>query len=376
MISEKTNGSPGVLASLGIVLAYVGLRTILPSDQNADGAKGTPIAPFRPSDSHAVQQARAIEVGRGRRAASPHEIPWRGWKDVLWRTYTQIQEDRLLAISAGVVFYGLLAIFPAITALVSLYGLFASASKIQEHLAFLSAFMPEAAVSIVDEQISRVVSQGDTKLSLGFLFGLGVALWSANAGMKAMIDALNVAYEEEEKRGFFKLSLVSLLFTICAVGAMLLAIGAIVALPLLFERIGLGALSSGTIGYGRWPALWLGLMFALAILYRYGPSRQQPKWTWVNVGSIVASILWIAGSAAFSYYLEKYANYDATYGSLGAGIGMMMWMWMTTIVILLGAELNSEIEHQTAVDTTDGVPKPLGLRGATMADTVGAAQAQ
>jgi membrane protein len=375
MTARTTTESPGIHSNLSIVLAYVGLRAILPGGQSASHSENRPDEPPTSSGSYAVQKMRALEVGRGRHAVSPHEIPWRGWKDVLWRTYAQIQEDRLLAISAGVVFYGLLAIFPAITALVSLYGLFANFSTIQEHLAFLSTFLPGATVSIIDEQITRVVSKGDAKLSFGFLFGIGVALWSANAGMKAIIDALNIAYEEEERRGFLKLNLVSLLFTICAIFSMLLAVGAIVALPLLFEGIGLGELTSVIIGYGRWPALWLGLMLALAILYRYAPSRRQPKWTWVNVGSIVASILWIAGSAAFSYYLEKHANYDATYGSLGAGIGMMMWMWMTTIVILLGAELNSEIEHQTAVDTTEGFPKPLGLRGATMADTVGAAQA-
>jgi membrane protein len=294
----------------------------------------------------------------------------------LWRTYAEFQEDRLLAIAAGVVFYALLALFPAVTALVSIYGLFATPSTINRHLAFLSTVMPEAGVSIVNEQVSRIVSKGDAKLGFGFAFRLALALWSANAGIKAVIDALNVVYEETEKRGFFKLNLISLTFTVGAVVAMLSAIAAVVVVPLLFDRVGVGALAEALISYGRWPMLVVALLAALAILYRYGPSRREPQWKWVSVGSVLATALWIAGSAALSYYLRHYANYDATYGSLGAGIGLMMWMWMwmTTIVVLFGAELNSEIEHQTAVDSTVGPPKPLGTREATMADTVGTAQ--
>ena len=321
-----------------------------------------------------VQKARATEPGRGRGASNPGQIPWKGWKDILWRTYGQIQEDRLLAISAGVVFFALLAIFPAITALVSLYGMFASSATIQANLSFLSTVMPGEAAGIINEQVARVVSKGDVKLGFGVLFGLAIALWSANGGMKAMIDALNIVSEEEEKRGFFKLNLISLAFTVGAVGALLMAIGAVVALPLVLDQLGLGPFTDAIATYGRWPLLWLGLIVGLAILYRYGPSRREPKWKWVSVGGVLASVLWIVGSIAFSYYLANYAHYDATYGSLGAAIGMMMWMWMTTIVILFGAELNSEIEHQTAVDTTEGPPKPLGARGATMADTIGVAQ--
>jgi membrane protein len=192
--------------------------------------------------------------------------------------------------------------------------------------------------------------------------------------MKAMIDALNIVYEEEEKRGFLRLNLVSLAFTFGAVVCMLLAIGAIVAFPLLLGEFGLERFSNRLVEVGRWPFLTLGILGALAILYRYGPSRREPKWRWVSVGSVLATVFWTAGSVGFSYYLEKYAHYDATYGSLGTAIGLMMWMWMTVIVILFGAELNSETEHQTAIDTTEGHPKPLGARGATMADTVGAAQ--
>jgi len=320
------------------------------------------------------QYARAAERGRGRQATSPWQIPWSGWKDILWRTYGQIDEDRLLAVAGGVVFFGLLAMFPAVTALVSFYGLFAKGASIGEHLAAIAGVVPHEAFGIIQEQINRIVSKGDAKLGLGFLFGLGLALWSANAGMKALMDALNVVYDEKEKRSFIKLNLVSLCFTLGAIAALLTAIGAVVVFPLLLNRLGLGSFAETLIWILRWPALLAMVLLGLAILYRYGPSRREPKWQWVSVGSLFAAISWLAGSALLSLYLEKFANYDETYGSLGAAIGLMMWMWISVIVILVGAELNSEIEHQTARDSTVGREKPLGARGAAMADTVGAAQ--
>jgi len=376
MRPDRTPAAKAALTvtDLGVVLGYTALNAILPRKREdqppsaAFGGRSSRQEPF------VVQVNRAVEQGRGRDATNPVEIPRRGWRDVLWRTYEQVQEDRILSIAAGVVFYGLLALFPAVTALVSLYGLFAQSSTIQDHLDFLTTLMPAAGVTIIDEQIARVVSKGNAQLGFGFVIGLGLALWSANAGMKALIDALNIVYEEEEKRGFFKLNLVALAFTVGAILSLLFAIGAVVALPLLLDRLGLGHLTSLLLDYGRWPILILGLIMGLAMLYRYGPSRREPKWKWVSVGSLIASVLWIVASAALSLYLEKYAHYDATYGTLGTAIGLMIWMWMTTIVVLLGAELNSEIEHQTAADTTEGHPKPLGARGATMADTVGEAQ--
>jgi membrane protein len=317
---------------------------------------------------------RAREPGRGREAVSPAHIPWKGWNDIFWRTASQVSQNRLLAISAAVVFYGLLALFPAVTALVSSYGLFAAAPTIRDHLSFAAEVMPADAYSIVQDQIARVVAKGDAKLSLGFVFGVGFALWSANAGMKAIIDALNVVYEEDEKRGFFRLNLISLTFTVGAIAALLVAVGAVVVTPLLLQRIGLGAQTESLVRIVRWPALMLGMLAGLAVLYRYGPSRREALWAWLSVGAITATLAWFVGSAALSYYLANYAHYDATYGSLGTAIGTMIWMWMSAIVILFGAALNSEIEHQTARDTTVGTEKPLGARGATMADTVGPAQ--
>ena len=321
-----------------------------------------------------AQYERAHQPGRGRHAETPWQIPWKGWKDIFWRTYEQVGEDRLLAVAAGVVFYGLLAVFPAVTAFVSLYGLFASASAVSDHLSMAAGILPEGVVDILREQIGRLAAKGDAKLSFAFIFGLAVALWSANAGMKAIMDALNVVYEEKEKCGFIKLNLVSLAFTLGAIGSLILAVGAVVILPIALAHLGFQNVTDGLFRIARWPILLVVVIIDLAVLYCFGPSRREPRWQWLSFGSIFAAAAWLIGSALFSWYLTKFANYNATYGSLGAGIGMMMWMWVSSIVILFGAELNSEIEHQTMRDLTIHGDKPLGTRGAVMADTVGKAQ--
>jgi membrane protein len=321
-----------------------------------------------------VHLARAKEAGRGRQARSPAEIPWRGWLDIIWRTARQTSEDRILAIAGGVVFYGLLALFPAITALVSFYGLFATPDSIGTHLSFLQGVMPVEAYSVVQDQVSRVIAKGQAGLTFGFLVGLVLALWSANAGVKAVMDALNIVYEEKEKRGFIKLNMVSLAFTVAGIFATLLAVGAVVVVPLLLSWLGFGSVAEMILRIARWPALMVGMLFGLSILYRYGPSRRAAQWKWISLGAVAATLAWCVGSVALSYYFVNFANYNATYGSLGAAIGTMTWMWVSAIVILVGAEINSEIEHQTARDTTVGSEKPLGKRGATMADTIGSAQ--
>jgi membrane protein len=338
--------------------------------QPATGTFGTGRSTDEP---RSVQPERAQQPGRGRNATAPWRIPWRGWKDIFWRTYQRINDNRLLAVAAGVVFYGLLALFPGITALVSLYGLFASPSTINDHLSSIGGMLPGDAFQILQDQVNRLVAKGGTKLSFGFIFGLGLAFWSANAGMKAIMDALNVVYDEKEKRGFIKLNLVSLAFTLAAIASVLVAIGAVVVLPLVLNYAGIGNVSETLLRIVRWPVLLVLIIIGLAVLYRFGPSRREARWQWLSVGSVFAAVAWLASSALLSWYLANFANYDATYGSLGAAIGLMMWMWISSIVILFGAELNSEIEHQTARDSTVDGEKPLGGRGAAMADTVGAA---
>jgi membrane protein len=295
----------------------------------------------------------AMRPDHGRRSKSPFAIPWAGWKDIFRRTYQRIDDDRLLATAGGVVFFGLLAVFPAVTALVSSYGLFADPSTISDNLQTLAMMLPAGTFEIVKDQVARVVSKGNTALGATFLFGLVLAIWSANAGVKSIFDALNVAHETREQRGFFRLNLISLCFTVGGIVALLLMVGAVVAFPLALDHLGIAPESKLIVALARWPLLLVILLAALAILYRFAPSREAPRWQWLSVGAVTAALLWIAGSALLSWYLSAFANYSATYGSLGAAIGLMMWMWMSAIAVMFGAELNSEIERQSLRDPSE-----------------------
>lgn len=329
---------------------------------------------FPPKKQHAPSQA-ATEQGRGRQAETPAEIPAHGWKDILWRTFEEFNKDRVMSVAAGVTYYALLALFPAIAALVSLYGLFADPNTIQQHLNTLSGVLPGGALQIVGDQVSRIASQGGGTLGFGFVAGLLVSLWSANAGMKAVFDALNIVYNEDEKRSFIALNLQALSFTLGAILFLIIAMTGIVVVPVVLNFIGLGGRYEWLISLARWPVLLIGVVFGLSLIYRYGPSRDKAQWKWVTPGGIIAAVLWLIGSILFSWYVSSFGSYNETYGSLGAVIGFMTWIWLSTIVVLLGAEINAEMEHQTAADTTDGAHQPMGARGAQMADTLGVAKA-
>jgi membrane protein len=312
------------------------------------------------------ESAQADRVGRT--AEQPQDIPARGWKEIAWRVWGRIGEDRILVIAAGIVFYGILALFPAIAALVSIYGMFASPVDLGNHLNSLSTVLPGGAIDVIKEQMTRVASNSSGALGVATIVGLLVALWSANAGMKAMYDGLNVAYHEKEKRSFIQLNISSLVFTLCMIGFALLALGAMVALPYLTEHLGFGEFGKWAIAIGKWPVLLVLIMVVFACLYRFGPSRDEPQWRWITPGSIVGAVLWLAASILFSWYAANFGSYNKTYGSLGAVIGFMTWMWISTIVVILGGILNAETEQQTDKDTTVGRPQPIGARGAYAAD--------
>ena len=322
----------------------------------------------------ARQAGIATERGRGRSAATLSQVPVRGWKDILLRIWKNIGKDRVIVVAAGVTFYSVLALFPAVAALVALYGLFADPTTITSHLDSIAGLVPAGAIEVIRDQITRVASQGGTTLGLTFIVGLLASLWSANAGMKSLFDALNLVYNEPEKRNFIWLNIVSLTFTVLAIIFVLVAIGMMVVVPLVLNFIGLGGATEMVIKIARWPALLIGVSLALAVLYRYGPSREKPQWRWITWGSAVAAVSWLVVSVAFSWYAENFGSYNKTYGSLGAIIAFMFWIWLSIIVMLIGAELNAETEHQTVRDTTTGRPKPMGARGARMADTAGAPQ--
>ncbi len=313
----------------------------------------------------------AHETGRGRRASHPADVPPLGWKDILWRTVKKFDRDNVLSVAAGVTFYTLLAIFPGIAALISLYGLFADAGTVSSHLSLLSGLLPQGAADIIGDEMTRLASEKTTALGFSFFLSLGIALWSASAGAKALFDALNIVYDEIEKRGFVRRAGLALLFTLGGIVFVMLALVAIVVVPIVLDFLGLKSASGTLMVILRWPLMLMITALMLAVLYRYGPSRAKARWRWLSWGSGVAAVLWVGGSLLFSWYVQNFGNYNKTYGSLGAVIGFMTWIWISTTVFLLGAELNAEIEHQTVEDSTTGGRKPLGARGAKMADTVG-----
>jgi membrane protein len=316
------------------------------------------------------QEPRVPQDGAGREAAKPSQIPPQGWWMIAKRTVFQANEDRLLTEAAGVTFYTLLALFPAIAALVSLYGLVADPATIGRQIDMLSGVVPGGGMQLIEEQVRRVASKPPTALGIGVLSGLAISLWSANQATKAMFDALNVVYEEKEKRSFVRLTLMSLAFTLGGLVFAILAMVAVVVLPVLFGFVGLGPTVEWVLRVARWPILILLVALILSALYRFGPSRQNARWQWVSWGSAFAAVFWFLGSLGFSFYVENFGSYNETYGSLGAVVGFMTWVWISSVVVLLGGELNAEMEHQTARDTTIGPERPLGARGARMADTV------
>jgi membrane protein len=334
----------------------------------ASQRRGAELAKDRPIR---IDQKSGTSKDRGRSADTPAEIPAKGWKDIVLRIYEDIGDDRVIAIAAGVTFFVLLALFPGIAGLISVYGLFADPGTMAGHLNALAGVLPEGGMQILSEQIDRLVAQPPQKLGFAMVAGLAISLWSANGGIKAMFDALNVVYREKEKRSFIGLNLQSLTFTIGALGFVVVSLLVIAVIPNLLEAWGLSRAGELLIKIGRWPLLFLAASFFIALVFRFGPSRDQPKWRWITPGSMFAAAGWLVASLLFSWYAESFGSYNKTYGSLGAAIGFMTWLWISVIVILVGAKLNAEMEHQTARDTTVGHPERLGARGARMADTVG-----
>lgn len=357
-----------IAAALGLLaVAFMIERGSPPNDEAA------PIPTKEKRDASPAGLATESD-DHGRNAKSPAEIPVKGWKDILLRVYGNIGDHRVMALAAGMTYYSILAIFPALAALVAIYGFFSDPGTIAKHLDEIAGFVPGGAIDIAREQLTRVATKGDRTLGLTFLVGLVISLWSANAAMKSLFDTLNIVYGEQEKRGFLGLNALSLSFTLAAIAFVLVALGIVVALPIVLNYVWLSSNTELIIRWVRWPALFIAVAIALAVVYRFGPSREAPRWRWLTWGSVLAALLWLVASALFSFYAANFGTFNETYGSLGAAVGFMTWLWISAIVILLGAELNAEMEHQTARDTTIGSPKPMGVRGATMADTVGAAR--
>jgi membrane protein len=315
----------------------------------------------------APQHFEDIEPGRGRLAAWPYEIPWKGWRDIVWRVYRESGNDRIAFLAGGVTFNVLLALAPAVGVFVSLYGLISDVETVSRQLDQLAAFVPRDVLSIVGEQMTRLATQRPADLSIAFVLSLLLSLWTASLGIRVLVDALNVTYEEKERRPYLLRIATIYGFTFAALLFMAAVTAVMVAAPLALDEIGAGELLIPL----RWLALYGLVAGAFAILYRYGPSRRPAQWRWVAVGAMFAAAAWMGGSLGYSWYVNNVARFQVTYGSLGAIVGFLVWIWFSVIAVLLGAEINAEVEHQTALDTTVGEVKPMGSRGAVVADSVG-----
>ena len=371
----------GFFVAAGVILAAAVSRSgRAPGVVASGGGRGTPVLAglldlisAHPHVPASPAHAERAEPGRGRAAESPSEIPPRGWRDVLARTFAEFGRDRIMSVAAGVTFFALLALFPAIGAFVSLYGLVADVHQAERQLSLLRGIVPPGVIDFVGGEMKRIAAARSGGLGLAFAVSLLISLWSANGAVKALFDGLNVAYEERESRGLVKLNLISLAFTLGGLLFVALALSAVVVVPIVLHVLHLDRVGGAWLAELRWPVLLLITAGLISLIYAIGPSRTRPRWSWITWGGGFAAVLWVGASLLFSWYVADFAHYDKTYGSLGAVVGFMTWIWYSTIIVLFGAELNSELEHQTAVDTTVGAPKPMGARGAKMADTLGAA---
>ena len=306
----------------------------------------------------------------GRLANSPAEIPWAGWRAVLRRTLWEMLTDRVSLVAAGCAFYGTLALFPAMSMLVSIYGLVFDPATVEPQLSLLRDLLPPSAYTLIADRIHMLVSRPPSTLGIGLVVSTMVALWSSASGIKSIITALNLAYEEREQRSFVRYQFTAFTITIVAMLSAVIGLGVLVVMPAILAFVGIPPSQKFLLRLASFGLLLLGVLVGLSLLYRFGPCRRAPRWHWVTPGSIVATLLWIAASALFSWYVATFSTYDAAYGPLGTVVAFMMWLFVTVYVVLLGAELNAELELQTVRDSTNGAPKPFGRRGAYVADHV------
>ena len=310
----------------------------------------------------------------GRDATRPYHIPLKGWLQVAKRVWSESSRDNLSVIAAGCAFYALFAIFPGLSALISLYGLTANPITIEQQLGALASLLPEEAYNLVIEQVHRLAAASGNLLGWSLVVSLVLSVWSVMSLTQALFAALNIAYEEPERRTLLRYYLNAFTFALLGIIGGVIVLLAIVYVPIFFAYAGYSQQFEFFVKVARWPLLALLILFLLALLYRYGPCRHTAKWQWVSAGSIFATCLWLLASAGFSFYVANFAHYDATYGSLGAVIVLLFWLYLSFYIVLLGAELNAELELQTAQETTSGTPKPRGKRGAFVADHVAGGQ--
>jgi len=308
---------------------------------------------------------------RGRNATEPEQIPARGWWDIAMRVWQDLSRDNVSLVAGGLAMYSLLSVFPALAAAVSFYGLLFSPEDVVKQMSAFAGVMPPGVWDIFNTDLQDIVRHETGTLTVAALVAVGVALLSARSGMASLMQAANIAYQEREKRGFIRQVLTSLAFTLGAIVSFMVMLLLGVAVPLVFAAFSKTAWTQIGVEVLRWALLWLFAVVGLAVIYRFAPARERARWRWVTWGSVVAATLWLGGSVLFALYVKTIGSYTRTYGALGGVIVLLMWFYLSSFFLVLGAEINAEMERQTRRDTTDGPEAPLGQRGAYAADTVG-----
>ncbi|MGY1848045.1 MULTISPECIES: YihY/virulence factor BrkB family protein [unclassified Blastococcus] len=316
-----------------------------------------------PPDAPAPEQLPGI------RAANPLQIPAGGWKQVLKRAWAENNADNMPIIAGGVAFFGFLSIFPALLALISIYGLVVSREQAAAQVQELTTGLPEDARALIEAQVANITDAGGA-LTWGLVLSILAALWTASGGVNNLVKAVNIAYDEVETRNFLKLRALSLALTLGAIVFVVLTIGLVAVVPFVLDALPLGGVASVLAQIARWVLLLLVVSGSLAVLYRVAPDRDAPRLRWVSLGSVVVTLVWAVVSLGFSFYVNNFGSYNETYGAIAGVIVLMLWLYLTCYLVLLGAEINSEAEHQTGMDTTDGEPLPMGERDAVKADTL------
>ncbi len=335
------------------------------SDRTGLDLSPEPARPVAPTP----EEHEAQEPGRGRMAQRPEHIPRKGWTDILWRLGGGYLGDRIGFVAGGVTFFILLSLFPTLGAFVTIYGLFADPNLAWERLEFLSSMLPDNVAIFIGGELERLASGSTGQLTFTLIWTLALSLWTANNGIKTLFYGLNLAYHEVERRNFLTYNALCFAFTLSALAAVLLSSALVVGVPVVVALLGVEN-EWRYLAPLRWPLLFMGYVAALTVIYRFGPCRQKARWRWLTPGALLAASLSVFVSFIFSWYLTNFVRLDS-YGPLATAMGFLLWTWLSVQIILIGAKFNAEIEHQTAVDTTTGAPRPLGERGAIMADTLG-----
>lgn len=316
-----------------------------------------------------MTQVRADHLPGGQ-AKTPMQIPPRGWWQVLKRAFRESSADNIPTLAGGVAFFAFLAVFPALIAALTLYGLVADPAQITNQINSLTGVLPLEARTIITDQLTAVSRTSGGTLTVGLVVSLLVALWSTSTATSNLITAVNLAYDERESRGFVKVRALALGLTLGAIIFVLVALALVAVVPVVLDQLGLGTAGQVTAEIVRWILLLSVIIVGLGVVYRVAPNRNHARLSWVSIGALVAALLWLLGTVGFSFYVSTFGNYNKTYATLAGVIVFMLWLYLTSFIVLLGAEINAEAERQTARDSTVGEPMPMGQRGAVVADTL------